>query len=622
MVLVVVEDRHADAALRRVLASARAANTPVVVLTADALLMMQLRRDGIDARLPLDAFTRDAESHAKIDQRDAVALGGVASAVGAYARFGATNFAPYLEYTLIPSFVRAVRNVAGVQDVVASMMPQRMVLVGGGALVQAAQLVGDHRTIPIERAGGDVLTRAWHALARLRAGRATRWVNTEFRALVLEPGFLSLLFVKGVWRRLAGPPSPPIRADALVVVGDRFTADVVDRLRGEVTQILLAGATQPGRAMFARFTSLVAIESFARWGDSLASLAACFEAAGRAISLLTDREHARAFTVDDVCYWRLVGRAAALHVLIWTPALRHLDRLAERASAAAPHARLLVSSDVTAATRVLVDAVRRHGVPSIAIQHGITAEPNGHAIVHADTLATWGEQTEEWYRFEAAKRGRQQTARFVVTGNPRYDSLAARRGNPRSQVPTIPFTICVCTGFLTDFSTAASDYDNLLMIGTVLGWARAYPDVRVVHKIHPGEELEYYAHAARVLAWDALKITTVSDPILHDILQQSHALVTSYSSTVLESLALGTPVIVFDAITRRSLIKTPLHPLESVPGVSIAYSLEQLGELLDDVKRQPQIDRVRVQTSAELRAFVSDLDGEAAARVAALVRRP
>lgn len=629
MVLVVVEDRHADAALRRVLASARAANTPVVVMTADALLMMQLQRDGIDARLPLDAFTRDVAGHAKIDQRDDVALDGVASAAGEYARFGATNFAPYLEYTLIPSFVRAVRNFAGVQDVVASMMPQRMVLVGGGALVQAAQLVGAHRTIPIERADGDLFTRAWHAIARLRAGRATRWVNTEFRALVLEPGFLSLLFVKGLWRRLAGPPAPPIRADALIVVGDRFTADVVDRLRGEATQIVLAGATQPGRAMFDRLTSLVPIESLARWGDGLASLAAWFEAAGRAISLLMDRDHARAFIADEVCYWPLVRRAAALHVLIWTPALRHLDRLAERASAAAPHARLLVSTDVTAATRVLVDAVRRHGVPSIAIQHGITAEPNGHAIVHADTLATWGEQTEEWYRLEAAKRGRQQTARFVVTGNPRYDSLAARRGNPQSAVrdpqsaiPAIPFTICVCTGFLTDFSTAASEYDNLLMIETVLAWARAYPDVRVVHKIHPGEELEYYAHAARVLGWDALKMTTVSDPILHDILQQSHALVTSYSSTVLESLALGTPVIVFDAITRRSLLKTPLHPLEGVPGVSIAYSLEQLRELLDDVKRQPQIDRVRLQTSAELRAFVSDLDGEAAARVAALVRRP
>jgi hypothetical protein len=158
------------------------------------------------------------------------------------------------------------------------------------------------------------------------------------------------------------------------------------------------------------------------------------------------------------------------------------------------------------------------------------------------------------------------------------------------------------------------------MIEAVLGWARQHAGVRIVHKIHPGEELAYYAAAGRALGWDPLEMTTVADPILHDILAQSHVLVSGYSSAVLESIALGTPAIVFDAVTRRQLVKTPRHALDGVPGVHVAYSTQETGTLLDAIRSGPPVDRARLQTSPELRAFVSDLDGCAANRVAALVR--
>jgi len=48
---------------------------------------------------------------------------------------------------------------------------------------------------------------------------------------------------------------------------------------------------------------------------------------------------------------------------------------------------------------------------------------------------------------------------------------------------------------MSDFSTGSSDYQNLAMLDTVMAWARSQTGVRVVHKMHPGEELEYYAAA-------------------------------------------------------------------------------------------------------------------------------
>src|SRR5947199_55392 len=142
MFLLVVEDRHAERDLRAALAGARAAAEKPLVLTADALLAMRLRRDGVDARLTIHRLSTDA--------------------------------------------------------------------------VQA--------------------------IARVRAGRATRWVNTAFRALLLEPGFIWLLFLQGLWRRIAGSPLPEPRRRALIVVGDRFTADVIERVSGQPRPIVLAGA--------------------------------------------------------------------------------------------------------------------------------------------------------------------------------------------------------------------------------------------------------------------------------------------------------------------------------------------------------------------------------------------
>ncbi|MBZ5557629.1 MAG: hypothetical protein LAO77_10190 [Acidobacteriia bacterium] len=608
--LLIVEDRHAERALREALAPARLRGASAAVLTGDALLAMRLRREGIDARLTTDGLTPDL-----IVERDRAMLDGVTRAAGKHAEAMGTNFGPYLQYTLIPSFSRAVRNVTAIDDELTRSAPGRLVLVGGGPLVDAARLVASRRGLTTEIVGGDVLQRAAQAFARLRAGRATKWVNTEFRALVLEPGFIWLTFFTGLWRRIARGAMPSPGARALIVVGDRFTADVVERLQGAARPIVIAGATQPGRALF-QPRDLIPLEAFTDLVDPIRWLGALADAVAQALSLSGDRAHAGQFTVAGVPYWPLVGRTVWLHIAAWVPALRHLQSLTD----ACAGGRVLTSSDVTAYNRVLIDTARRFGVASTGIQHGITGEPNGHSVAHVDRLATWGDWTETWYRAQGA-----QTASFVVTGNPRFDALAARVGSRESGVGSqspatshqapATFTVTICSGFMTDYSMGASEYENLLMIDAVLAWARTQTDVRVIHKMHPGEEAEYYAEAARALGWDPLTLTTIREPILYDILEKSHVLVAAYSTTVLESIALGTPAIVFDAVFRRKLL-----PLDRVPGIAIAYSIEELGQQLTARRAGAAgLDRGALARSAELRAYVSELDGHATDRVAALV---
>ena len=160
MFLLVVEDRHAERELRRVLTAARAAGDQTRVLTGDALLAMRLRRDGVDARLTIHRMSTDAgagRDTSLMADLDRIALDGVAAAFGHHASSGGRDFGPYLQYTLIPIFIRAVRNVAAADEAIG--VAERVMLIGGGPLIDAMRLVAAHRGIAVEASAGDPFTR-------------------------------------------------------------------------------------------------------------------------------------------------------------------------------------------------------------------------------------------------------------------------------------------------------------------------------------------------------------------------------------------------------------------------------------------------------------------------------
>jgi hypothetical protein len=579
------------------------------VLTADALLAMMLRREKVDARLVTGQLVGPA-----IGALDGVALAALDAAIGDDSarpdgsRPGA-GLGRYLEYLLIPTFIRAVRNVAVLHEVISASPLDRVVVVGGGRLARAARLVAAHLQVRLETAGASFWRVLAQTIARLRAGRHTRWVDTEFRALVLEPVFLLLLFAKGWWSRTIGGRPATISRDALIVTGDRWTADVVTHVSDASRTVVVAGATQPGRALFRGNARVVPIEQWAERADIVRGLAAIGSAALQTLSRVDEPARAERFVAAGISFWPLVGRIVRLHVIVWIPLLRHVQTLVLRVAQTSPHSELLTSSDATAYTGALIAAARQAGIPSTSIQHGLMGEPNGHSVVRADVLASWGTATEEWYRTHAP-----QSARFVVTGNPRFDSFPTPRGR-RERDTSLPFTVVVCTGFVSEFSVCASDALNLALIQATVDWAGARGAVRVVHKMHPGEEPGYYTTAAAALGWHHDWFTMTNEPILHDLLQSSDVLVTGYSTTVVESILLGTPVIVSDFEQRRLL------PIDRLPGVTVASSSVELHDQLDARLSARAVVDVE-GSSAEAREYIFALDGRATDRVAALVSRP
>jgi len=522
------------------------------------------------------------------------------------------GLAPYLEYALIPPFMRAVRNVAVVDDVAREIACSRIAIIGAGPLASAARHVAEARRIPAEHAGALPWQRLRQTLARLLAGRHVRWVGMEVRSLVLEPAFLLMLYGSGLWRRLTAP-QPALSRNALIITGDRWTAAVVEHLGEASRTVILAGATQPGRARFRDASRFVPIESFARPLDVVKAMGAVAAAIPRTLAPTGEPGDAARFIVNGISFWPLVARSIRLHVVIWIPLLRHLRSLVRRVALACPQASLLTSADAPTYIGVLIAVARECGIPSTTIQHGLMGEPNGHSVVRADTMAAWGAATRPWHLQHAP-----QTARFVVTGYPPFDALAARRQASRPDSAGARasrfFTIVVCTSFISDFSVCAADSANLTMLEAVLDWARTRDDVRVVQKMHPGEEPAHYATAATALGWHADRFTMTNEPILYDLLESCDVLVTGYSSTALESVMLGTPAIVCDFV-RRNLVD-----VGRVPGVTVVYSPADLDHELDRSRTAERPQRETLAGSPQLTEYISTVDGKAAERVAALVQ--
>jgi len=612
VILVVVDDRHAMPAAHAALQRRRLtdATAAVVFLTSDALLALSLRREGRTSILDVDDLDRDG-----VLARDRLAVDSVEAAFtnasGDQSIIGGVRYAPLFAYTVVPRIMQAIRHLHAVRRAIASTTPVKVVLVSHGPLTRAAALVAAASGVPIDRAAGGPWRRIRLVFERLFAGRHVLWVGTTFRALILEPSVLALLSLRGFFSSVPRADGAARSRPTLIVTGDRFTHDLLALAGQRVERVIVAGATLPGRKLFLRAPGVVQLESFGRiLVDLPSAIGRMATGAARALRLL--REPPDGCRFDGIDYWTLIAASAAGHLAVWPAILGHQSRLIARAVAGG-RGQLLVSNDVTAYNRTLINAARAAGAVSLGIQHGL-GEANVHSQVRTDTLAAWGPSSERWFKAHG-----NDGSRFVMTGNPRLDPLARRLLNrgPTSctapRAPGAPFTVLVCTGFVGYHSTGASEMENLLMLGSVLEWARRRPDTFVLHKLHPGEEPSHYREVSAALGW--MDLRSVRDAVLYDLIDQSDVMVAAYSTTVLEAAALGTPAVVLDAITKCHAL-----PLDESPDITIASSVPELGAALDRIRE----GRNGSATADQLRrAFLDDylfkLDGHATDRVAALL---
>lgn len=252
-------------------------------------------------------------------------------------------------------------------------------------------------------------------------------------------------------------------------------------------------------------------------------------------------------------------------------------------------------------------AARRLGIPTVCVQHGWSPiVHNGFRRLEFDRMVVWGDG------FRRLLEPFSPTQEFVVTGNP---ALVGREAGADERLREL-LAGRSAVGFYLQSRSMLITSDHLRrMEELILSLATDRPDVAILVREHPSWPLDPATEARLEAAPNVFRVAPSEFP-LGSVIAATSATVSIYSTTLLESVALGVVPIVFNP-TSLPRYSPDLERLGAGVEVESASSAKDTIErILDDPSYResfrPGLDRVRDD-------FFAGVPPDAAERMAGVV---
>jgi hypothetical protein len=341
--------------------------------------------------------------------------------------------------------------------------------------------------------------------------------------------------------------------------------------------------------------------------------------------LRMDQGFIQSLTYRGVSLWSLLSdRLEYLFGDYATTAFSHLAAADKIVARERPRA-VLMEYEESSYGRAAIVAARRQGVPSVALQHGL----HGGAYIPAYYFheVAWEEgsilscpvPTRTAVFGEETRRLLTQVSAYppeavVVTGTPIFDRLleAKRKGDAKSLrgalglEPQRP-TITVLSSIFTEVE------DRVWFVETVLRALQQWPEMQSVIKLHPHENPKLWREASQELGLPPPRLYRSR---LWDCIQAADAVISWYSTTILDAMLLDRPVVVLRLVGRNN----PLSFIEK-GGARMAGDAGELKRALAEVMGD---QRIREQLAEGRRRVLQEqlyhFDGGATSRIVALLR--
>ena len=199
--------------------------------------------------------------------------------------------------------------------------------------------------------------------------------------------------------------------------------------------------------------------------------------------------------------------------------------------------------------------------------------------------------------------------RCFLTGSPRYDQLGTNPDSARED-PTGKTSLDIPEGKrVVLVPTSYSPKDTEHLVGLVAEACSGNDDWFVVFKPHPVHPMEDFL--ATVAQYTDFANHVVLDVPIQRLIAHSDVVVTTYSTTADEAIALGCPVVV----VRRnaSFSMATVWEIEAAPAVDDAQGLQRSLDIL--FRRPESFDRYRKHWPEFIKSTFYLLDGRAKERV-------
>lgn len=290
--------------------------------------------------------------------------------------------------------------------------------------------------------------------------------------------------------------------------------------------------------------------------------------------------------------------------------------LAERAYQQLRPRALVIARQRRAFENAFVAVARRDGIPSAMILHGHISD---HPIYHfvdgrfdqVDCIFAWGEAQKTSLVAKGAP-----AERILVTGNPQWDHLATGLGSlPPPETCRAAMATALDLPSNAFWVTFTSQPVSRAFLGDILRALRVISNSVLIVKVHPGERITEY----RIQAADQQRCRVVQDIDLHVLLRASDVVLTYTSTTNLEALAVGTPLIVVDFASNPD---TPNRVDLTAYGVPEVHHPSELVQALTRLQHNPSWGEEILRGGRQaLEDYAHGLDGRATERVVDALRQ-
>jgi hypothetical protein len=259
---------------------------------------------------------------------------------------------------------------------------------------------------------------------------------------------------------------------------------------------------------------------------------------------------------------------------------------------------IAIASDQHRIGRLAVSIAARHRIATVVLQHGLPQGRIGLLPVVADAVATWSAGSKSWFETRGTPGDR-----LRVTGNPRLDALAgAASGDTRAKSlllalsPTMPSTnVALATGAIEALERLS-------------GWT-------LTIKLHPGQA--DWAPIERLVKERASRRVVVRRyEALYPLLSAASVTIVHRSTVAVESLAAGTPVVVYRTGNEPTASDEELRVLD-LP------VMDGPDDIVDAVERLSTVEgrkRYFADRRASIEQTTGPLDGGSAGRIVTLLR--
>jgi hypothetical protein len=253
--------------------------------------------------------------------------------------------------------------------------------------------------------------------------------------------------------------------------------------------------------------------------------------------------------------------------------------------------------------RLVAEAARSAGVPSLDLPHAEAADPIGTRGATYDRMAVFGPVASDRLRQAGIA-----DERIVEVGAPNFDELvaaAAQRRTPDAR------QILVTSQYTA--GTMTPEVKERTLRAAVAAAAPAAP-CTVVIRPHPTEHDDLLDRIAAEPAPDGVRVSVDRSGTLRDLLLRSWIMITGSSQTVLEAAVVGIPSISINATGGEDPVTYAAEGI-ALGATDAATATEQVRRMLDRGSADEQVARARTA----LERHIGPLDGRAAERTARLI---